>query len=107
MMWKSAVTSTAWFCIMGAALFLPAGTVDWRGGWIFLAEMVLLSVATVVWLAKYDPGLLKERMGSPIQKGQSRSDKIFMLMMIVVWHGWIVLMALDVKRWHLSEAPDG
>lgn len=106
MMWKSAVTSTAWFCIMGTALFLPAGTVDWRGGWIFLAEMVLLSVATVVWLAKHDPGLLKERMGSPIQKGQSRSDKIFMSMMIVVWHGWIVLMALDVKRWHFSEAPD-
>jgi protein-S-isoprenylcysteine O-methyltransferase Ste14 len=29
-----------------------------------------------------------------------------MLVMIVIWHGWIVLMALDVKRWRLSEAPD-
>ena len=106
MMWKSAVTFAVWFCVMGAALFLPTGTVDWRAGWIFLGEMMLLSAGTVVWLAKYDPGLLKERMGNPIQKGQPKRDKVFMLTMIVIWHGWIVLMALDVKRRHVSEAPD-
>ena len=106
MMWKSAVTFVAWFCVMGAALFVPAGTVDWRGGWIFLGEMMFLSAGTVVWLAKYDPGLLKERMGNPIQKDQAKPDKVFILTMIVIWHGWIVLMALDVKRWHLSAAPD-
>jgi protein-S-isoprenylcysteine O-methyltransferase Ste14 len=106
MMRKSVVTFVAWFCVMGAALFVPAGTVDWRGGWIFLGEMVLLSAATVAWLAKHDPGLLKERLGNPIQKGQAKRDKAFMLAMIVIWHGWIVLMALDVKRWHLSDAPD-
>jgi protein-S-isoprenylcysteine O-methyltransferase Ste14 len=106
MMWKSAVTFVAWICVMGAALFVPAGTVEWRGGWIFVGEMVLLSAATVTWLAKYDPGLLEERMGNPIQEGQAKPDKVFMLTMIVIWHGWIVLMALDVKRWHVSEAPD-
>jgi hypothetical protein len=106
MMGKSAVTFVVWFCVMGAALFVPAGTLDWRGGWIFLGEMVLLSAATVAWLAKYDPGLLKERMGNPIQKGQGTPDKVFILTIIVIWHGWIVLMALDVKRWRLSEAPD-
>ena len=105
-MGKSAVTFVVWFCVMGAALFLPAGTVDWYRGWIFLGEMMLLSAGTVAWLAKYDPGLLKERMGNPIQRGQSKRDKVFMVTMIVIWHGWIVLMALDVKRWHLSEAPD-
>ena len=104
-MWKSAVTFVVWFCVMGAALFVPAGTLDWRGGWMFLAEMVLLSAATVAWLAKYDPGLLKERMGNPIQKGQAKQDKVFMLTLLVIWHGWIVSMAFDVERWHLSEAP--
>jgi protein-S-isoprenylcysteine O-methyltransferase Ste14 len=105
-MWRSAVTFVAWFCVMGGALFVPAGTLDWRGGLIFLGEMVLLSAATVAWLAKYDPGLLKERLGNPIQKGQAERDKVFMLTMIVIWHGWLVLMALDVKRWHLSETTD-
>jgi protein-S-isoprenylcysteine O-methyltransferase Ste14 len=106
MMWKSAITSVAWICVLGAALFVPAGTIDWRGAWIFLVEMVLFSGATVAWLAKYDPALLKERLSSPIQKGQTKRDKVFMLTMIVIWHGWMVLMALDVRRWHLSEAPD-
>ena len=105
-MGRSAVTFVVWFCVMGAALFVPAGTLDWREGWIFLGEMLLLSGATVAWLAKVDPGLLKERMGNPIQKGQEKPDKVFILTMIVIWHGWIVLMALDVKRWHVSERPD-
>lgn len=105
-MWKRAVTFVAWFCVMGAALFVPAGTVDWRRGWIFLGEMVLLSAATVAWLAKHDPGLLKERLGKPIQKGQPQRDKVFMLAMIGLWYGWIALMALDVERWRLSDAPD-
>ena len=105
-MCKSAVTSVVWFCVMGAALLVPAGTIDWPGGWIFLAEMALFSAATVAWLAKHDPALLKERLGSPIQKGQTHWDKAFMLMMIAIWYGWMVLMGLDVKRWHLSEAPD-
>ena len=104
--WKSAITSVAWICVQGAALFLPAGTIAWRGGWIFLGEMVLFSAASVAWLAKYDPSLLKERLGSPIQKGQTHWDKVFMLIMIVIWYGWMVLMALDANRWHLSEAPD-
>jgi protein-S-isoprenylcysteine O-methyltransferase Ste14 len=106
MTWKSAISSVVWICIVGAALFVPAGTINWRGGWIFIGEIMLCSAAAVVWLAKYDPSLLKERLGNPIQKGQTYWDKVFMLTMIVIWHGWIVLMALDVKRWHLSEAPE-
>ena len=106
MTWKTAVTSVTWICVMGAALFVPAGTIDWLGGWIFMTEMVLFSAASVAWLAKYDPSLLKERLGGPIQKGQTLWDKFFMLTMLVIWYGWMVLMALDVKRWHLSEAPD-
>jgi hypothetical protein len=38
MMWKSGITSVVWMCILGAALFVPAGTIDWLGGWIFLTE---------------------------------------------------------------------
>jgi protein-S-isoprenylcysteine O-methyltransferase Ste14 len=106
MTWRSAIKSVAWICVMGATLFVPAGTIDWRGGWIFMGEMVLFSAASVVWLSKHDPGLLKERLGGLIQKGQTFWDKVFMSVMVVIWYGWMVLMALDVKRWHLSEAPD-
>jgi protein-S-isoprenylcysteine O-methyltransferase Ste14 len=53
-----------------------------------------------------DPGLLKERMGGPFQKGQAFWDKVFMAFIIVVWFSWLVLMALDAKRWSLSQMPE-
>jgi protein-S-isoprenylcysteine O-methyltransferase Ste14 len=105
MTWSSVITSLVWICAVGAALFGPAGTLDWPGGWIFLGELVLSSAASIVWLAKYDPGLLKERLGAPIQKGQALWDRVLMLAIVVIWYGWMVLMALDVKRWHFSEVP--
>lgn len=106
MTWASALLSVAWICLMGAALFGSAGTLDWRGGWIFMGEMVLSSGATVAWLAMHDPALLKERLGSPIQRDQKFWDKVFMPSIVVIWYGWMVLMALDVKRWHFSAVPD-
>ena len=59
-----------------------------------------------LWLASCDPGLLKERMGGPFQKGQAFWDKVFMAFIIVVWFGWLVLMALDAKHWNLSHMPE-
>ena len=56
---------------IGALLFLSAGTLDWHQGWIFMAEFVIGGLAVTLWLAWRDPGLLKERMGGPFQKGQA------------------------------------
>jgi protein-S-isoprenylcysteine O-methyltransferase Ste14 len=104
--WKNSLSAAAWMTLMGVALFVPAGTVTWTGAWIFLAEMIFGSIASIVWLAKRDPALLKERLSGPIQKGQTFWDKVFMLTMIAVWYGWMALMALDVGRWRISHAPD-
>jgi protein-S-isoprenylcysteine O-methyltransferase Ste14 len=106
MSWAKSLKATLWIVFMAVLLFVPAGTIDWRGGWIFMGEMVLGSLATILWLARHDPGLLAERMGGPIQKDQTFWDKVFMLTMVVVWYGWMVLMALDVKRWQFSHMPD-
>ena len=46
--------------VMGLVLFLAAGTVDWPGAWIFLAEMIVLSLVGGVWLARHDPALVQE-----------------------------------------------
>jgi protein-S-isoprenylcysteine O-methyltransferase Ste14 len=107
MTWIDYAKAVLWIAFMGAMLFLPAGTVQWRGAWIFMAEFVLAALAVTLWLARYDRGLLKERMSGVFQRGQAASDKVFMAFIIVVWHAWLVLMALDVKRWRLSHLPDG
>jgi hypothetical protein len=87
-----------WIVSIGAVLFLSAGTLDWPSAWIFMAEFVIGGLAVTLWLAWRDPGLLKERMGGPFQKGQAFWDKVFMAFIIVVWFSWLVLMALDAKR---------
>jgi hypothetical protein len=104
--WADSIKAVLWIVSIGALLFLSAGTLDWRGAWIFMAEFVIGGLAVTLWLAWRDPGLLKERMGGPFQKGQAFWDKVFMAFIIVVWFGWLVLMALDAKRWGLSHMPE-
>ena len=106
MTWASSAKAGAWMIFMGVVLFVPAGTLDWRGGWIFMAEMVIGSLVSVLWLAWHDPALLKDRMGGPYQEGQVFWDKVFMSLMILIWYGWLVLMALDAKRWGTSHVPE-
>ncbi len=91
-----------WIVVIGAALFGSAGTLDWIGAWVFMAEFVIGGIAVMLWLARHDPGLFKERMGSPFQKDQVFWDKVFMAAVIVVWYGWLVLMGLDA-RWGFSH----
>jgi protein-S-isoprenylcysteine O-methyltransferase Ste14 len=103
--WADSVKAVLWIVSIGALLFLSAGTLDWPNAWIFMAEFVIGGLAVTLWLAWRDPGLLKERMGGPFQKGQAFWDKVFMAFIIVVWFAWLVLMALDAKRWNLSHMP--
>jgi protein-S-isoprenylcysteine O-methyltransferase Ste14 len=103
--WADSVKAVLWIVSIGALLFLSAGTLDWPNAWIFMGEFVVGGLAVTLWLAWRDPGLLKERMGGPFQKGQAFWDKVFMAFIIVVWFAWLVLMALDAKRWNLSHMP--
>jgi len=104
--WGNSIKALFWIVSIGALLFLAAGTLDWPGAWIFMAEFVIGGIAVTLWLAWRDPGLLKERMAGPFQKGQVFWDKVFIGFIIVVWFSWLVLMALDAKRWELSRMPD-
>jgi hypothetical protein len=104
--WGNSIKALFWIMSIGALLFLAAGTLDWPGAWIFMAEFVVGGIAVTLWLAWRDPGLLKERMAGPFQKGQVFWDKVFIGFIIVVWFSWLGLMALDAKRWELSHMPD-
>jgi protein-S-isoprenylcysteine O-methyltransferase Ste14 len=105
MTWANAIKAVLWLAFMGVLLFVSAGTLRWVGGWIFMAEMVFGSLATILWLQRYDPALLKERMGGVIQKDQVFWDKVFMGTMVLVWYGWLVLMGLDAQRWRFLIVP--
>jgi protein-S-isoprenylcysteine O-methyltransferase Ste14 len=91
--------------VMAILLFVPAGTISWTGAWIFLIESFVVSVVLGLWLARHDPALLKERLRSPIQKGQSTQDKIVTGLLVLLYFGWLAFMALDAVRFRWSSVP--
>ncbi|MDX8451496.1 isoprenylcysteine carboxylmethyltransferase family protein [Mesorhizobium sp. VK9D] len=86
-----------WFGLMGALLFLSAGTLRWSGAWVYLVLMVGLSLTLGVTLAQRDPGLMNERLSPPIQKGQAAADKILLSILLIGIFAWQVLMGLDFR----------
>jgi protein-S-isoprenylcysteine O-methyltransferase Ste14 len=90
---------------MGGLLFLPAGNWRWPQAWAFLGIFAVGSVGFSVWLLRRDPALLASRLGPFVQRGQPIWDKIFLIAFVLVWCGWLVLMALDAQRWRTSHMP--
>jgi len=91
--------------LLGLLLFVPAGTVRWPGGWVFLAEMAGLWLAIGLWLARHDPALLADRLAIFFQPEQKAWDRAFLAAFYVLAGGWFVLMALDAARFRWSEVP--
>jgi protein-S-isoprenylcysteine O-methyltransferase Ste14 len=89
---------------MTAALFLPAGTFAWPAGWGFLVLFVGFTVALSLWLLRFNPGLLAERL-TVSWPDQKTWDKIFLALARVGFFGWLVLMALDAVRFRWSSMP--
>jgi protein-S-isoprenylcysteine O-methyltransferase Ste14 len=98
------VRTTLWIAVMGALLFVPAGTLAWPGAWAFLIEMSVLALAVGMWLLHYDPVLLKERSGPLVQRNQPATDKLLVISLIVLYIVWFVLIGLD-RRYSWSSVP--
>jgi protein-S-isoprenylcysteine O-methyltransferase Ste14 len=94
-----------WLAGMGALLFAAAGTLAWPAGWWYLVEMGVLGLWIGLRLAKHDPALLEERLKPFIQQDQGAWDKVFMAAVAIVWCAWLVLMALDARRFRWSLMP--
>jgi len=90
---------------LGLLLFLPAGTLDWPQGWVFLALVTGCSIATGIWLIKTNPDLLDERMKSPFSADQTLRDRIVMIAIEISFFGWLVFMGLDARRFGWSQTP--
>ncbi len=97
------VQTILWLAGMGAVLFIAAGTFAWPAGWWYLAEMGVLGLWIGLRLAKHDPALLAERLKPFVQQQQSAWDKLFMAGVAIVWCAWLVLMALDARRFQWSS----
>ncbi len=94
-----------WFGFMGAVIFSAAGTINYFGGWLYLAIMIAVSIVMGAILARADPGLLRERLKPPIQKDQPLADKLILVPILLLLFGGMAFMAADAARWRWSIMP--
>jgi protein-S-isoprenylcysteine O-methyltransferase Ste14 len=87
-------------------LFLPAGTISWIAGWIFLVAFLGFFLAVELWLFKHNPGLMQERMRftAPNQKGW---DKIVFPILGLLPFAQFIFISLDANRFHWLPMPIG
>ena len=99
------VQTIVWFGIMGAIIFSAAGTMDYAGGWLYLGEMVAISLVLGLHGARVDPGLIKERLKPPLQRDQPLADKLVLIPLLILAFGGTGVMAADAARWRWSMMP--
>lgn len=103
---KQMVTQTIGLFVAAAlALFVPAGTLAWGAGWLFLALFFGFFLTENLWLMRHNPGLLQERMrfGTSDQQGW---DKVLFPLLSLFPLVWLAFIALDAVRFHWSPVPD-
>lgn len=80
---------------LGASLFLAAGRMDWRLGWIFLVVITVGQIATTLLLLARSPTLLGERAW--MQKGSKLWDKVIVSLGEAGWIGTGIVAGLDAR----------
>jgi protein-S-isoprenylcysteine O-methyltransferase Ste14 len=91
--------------VIGLLLFVPADTLDWPQAWIFLLLVFACSQVIGSWLLKTNPGLFAERMKSPLRGNYARRDRTVTAILYSALCAWVVLMALDARRFGWSSTP--
>jgi protein-S-isoprenylcysteine O-methyltransferase Ste14 len=105
MITRMLVQTTVWLAVMAAILFVAAGDWRWSEAWLYLAEVALLTLALSFWLLIHDPALLASRMTSPVRRDQIPWDRLFMVVLITVFVGWLALIGADARRFAWSHVP--
>ena len=98
------VQSIGLFVMFAMALFLPAGTIVWLAGWVYLVWFFGFFLALNAWLFRHNPSLLQERM-SLTKPNQKQWDKVLFPILLIFPFAWLVFISLDAVRFHWSPVP--
>jgi len=85
-----------------ALIFLPAGRIDWRPGWIFVVVAVSFGLSALV-LARVNPVIFRAR--SRFQPGTKKWDLILVTMILLAFFAEIPVAAFDAGRMAWSVVP--
>jgi protein-S-isoprenylcysteine O-methyltransferase Ste14 len=94
-----------WTAFIAALLLWPAGTLAYPGALAFIAMFAVGGLVIVIWLAKYSPSLLRERLSSPIQRDQKPWDRVWLSFFVLAFCAWLAFMGWDAARTGFSAVP--
>lgn len=84
-------------------IFLPAGSLAWRPGWVFLAVLVAGFGLSALVLARVNPVIYRAR--SRIQAGTLAWDKTLLALLLPAMTAVLPVAALDAGRWQEATLP--
>src|SRR5271157_1541919 len=98
------VSLTTTLAVMGAALFLSAGTLQWPHGLAFLAAFFILVLVSVAWLWRVNPEIFAagRRMTG---EGTKSWDKVLIPILLAGFLATLIVAGLDGGRFHWAPAP--
>jgi len=74
---------TAGILLVGILLFLPAGTLQWNNGWLFMAVLFIPMVIAGFVMLKKNPSLLEKRLRAKEEQSEQRTVIAFSGMMFL------------------------
>ena len=100
-LWISSVFRIVFFAL---ALLWPAGSFFWWEAWVIIALVTVYGLGMTVYLLRYDPELLLERLKFvPVHQDQKAWDKVIMLIFFVAGISLYLVPGFDVVRFAWSE----
>src|ERR1017187_9757921 len=91
---------------MSALVFVPAGTVRYWQGWVFLIVFFGAAVAMTADLISRDPALLERRMKGGPTAEKEPAQRIIMAVISVCYVALLVVPALDRRfGWSPTSTP--
>jgi protein-S-isoprenylcysteine O-methyltransferase Ste14 len=101
---RLATQSLLFLFVLGALLFLPAGTFDYWQAWVFIAVFVACNLPLTIWVAINDPQLLERRMRAGPAAEKEKSQKIIVTIAFLAFAGELLIPGLD-HRFGWSDVP--
>lgn len=103
------VARIAIFCVVSnilvlTSIFLPAGTLAYWQGWLFLGVSGVCSGLTFLYLAKNDRNLLERRLRGPMQETRGTQKFVATAMYLCLFSS-VVLSALDHRFGWTGNVP--
>jgi len=90
------------FIFIGLLIFIPAGTIKFINGWIFIAGLIIPMTFTLIYLMVKDPELLEKRIQLKEKENvQKKYIKLSIMLYIIAY----IIPGLDF-RYHWSDVPN-